>query len=81
MPDADREDIVVRLEADGIAGRLLSDERAELPDETEVEPAPAEDGDDLNDAERALLHASLRRADEQFAEEALARLRGGNVAP
>ena len=88
MPGADRDGVVVRIKADGIAERPLSDEPAELPDETEGVLVPARDGDDLSDAERAFLHVSLRRAGEQFAaghgsdaEEALARLRGGNVAP
>ncbi len=72
----------MRIKADGITERFLSDEPADLPDETEAESVPAEDGDELDDAERALLDAALRRAGDQLhaglgidAEEALARLR------
>ena len=70
------------LQARVLDGRLVLDEPVDLPDGTEVELVPADDGDDLDDADRARLHASLRRSVEQFdrgqgipAEEALRRLR------
>jgi hypothetical protein len=63
-------------------GRLVMDEPVDLPEGSEIELVPAADNDDLADAERERLHASLRRAAEQFraglgisAEDALASLR------
>ena len=41
------------------AGRLVLDEPSELPEGTEIALAPADEGDDLDDAERAELHAVL----------------------
>ena len=62
----------------------MLDEPTELPEGSEVELVLADDGDDLDDDDRARLHASLRRSAEQFragrgvdTEEALARVRGG----
>ncbi|MCG8425565.1 MAG: hypothetical protein MJE77_47405 [Proteobacteria bacterium] len=71
------------LQARVLDGRLVLDEPVDLPDGTEVELVPVDDGDDLDDADRARLHASLRRAADQFAngqgipaEDALRRLCG-----
>lgn len=57
----------------------MPDQPADLPEGSEV----ADEGDDLDEGDRARLHASLRRSAEQFcegggidADEALARLRG-----
>ena len=47
-------------------GRLLMDEPVDLPDGTEVELVPANDGDDLDDEDRARLHAAITRSAEQF---------------
>jgi hypothetical protein len=62
---------------------LVLDEPSELPEGTTVELMPVEDRDDLDDADRARLHASLERSAEQFsrgqgitAQDALRRLRG-----
>jgi hypothetical protein len=62
---------------------LVLDEPSELPEGTTVELMPVEDGDDLDDTDRARLHASLERSAEQFsrgqgitAQDALRRLRG-----
>ena len=41
-------------------GRYVIDEKAELPDGTELYLVPASEGDDLDDAERAALHESIR---------------------
>lgn len=75
--------MTLTLRAQVRGGRLVLDEPTELPEGTEVELVLADEGDDLDDGDRALLHASLRRSAEQFsagrgvdAEEALARLRG-----
>jgi hypothetical protein len=64
-------------------GRLVLDEPSELPEGTTVELMPVDDGDDLDDTDRARLHASLERSAEQFsrgqgitAQDALRRLRG-----
>lgn len=42
-------------------GRLVLNEPTTLPEGTELELAPADAGDELDDAERARLHASLER--------------------
>jgi hypothetical protein len=61
----------------------MLDEPTELPEGSEVELVLVDEGDDLDDDDRARLHASLRRSAEQLragcsinADEALARLRG-----
>ena len=43
-------------------GRLVLDEPTELPEGTELVLAVADDGDDMDDEERARLHESLRRS-------------------
>jgi hypothetical protein len=71
------------LRARVLAGRLMLDEPIALPDGTEVELVLANENDQLDDADRARLHAALGRASEQFArhegipaEEVIAKLRG-----
>ena len=63
-------------------GRLLMDEPTELPDGTEVNLAVLDD--DLDDVDRARLHAALEVSDEEFkagkgipAAEVIAELRRG----
>ena len=58
--------ITLTLKARVRAGRLLMDEPIDLPDGTEVELVPANDGDDLDDEDRARLHAAIARSAEQF---------------
>ena len=48
-------------------GRLVLDEPVDLPDGTEIELAPVDDGDTLDEAERERLHAALRLSLDQFA--------------
>ncbi len=74
--------MTLTLKAHVRSGRLVLDEPTELPEGSEVELVLADDGDDLDDADRARLHASLDRSAEQFrqgrgidAAAALARLR------
>jgi hypothetical protein len=43
-------------------GRLVMDEPTELPEGTELVLAVVDKGDDVDDAERARLHESLRRS-------------------
>jgi hypothetical protein len=43
-------------------GRLVMDEPTELPEGTEVTLKVADEGDDLDEVERARLHESLRRS-------------------
>ena len=43
-------------------GRLILDEPIDLPEGTEVDLVPANDGDDLDDADRARLHAAITRS-------------------
>ncbi|XXT20983.1 hypothetical protein WME94_05360 [Sorangium sp. So ce429] len=62
-------------------GRLVVDEPVELPENTEVELAIADAGDDLDAADRERLHAAILRGAEQIergevvsAEQVLAEL-------
>ncbi len=48
------------LKAKVVDGRYVIEERAELPDGTELYLVPANEGDDLDPAERAALHESIR---------------------
>jgi len=47
------------------AGRLLLDEPIDLPEGTELELVPSDDGDTLDDADRARLLAALDRSAQQ----------------
>lgn len=49
-------------------GRLVLDEPVDLPNGTAVELMPVDEGDNLDDSERARLHAALQRSAEQFAQ-------------
>ena len=55
----------VTLEARVRNGRLVLDEPVDLPEGTRVQLVPVDD-DDLDDEDRARLHASLIRSSEQF---------------
>jgi hypothetical protein len=64
------------------AGRLVLDEPIDLPEGTIVDLVPVEQGDDLDDEDRARLHAALARSQEDFsagrgilADQVLAELR------
>jgi hypothetical protein len=64
------------------AGRLLLDEPVDLPEGTVVELMPVDQGDNLDDEDRARLHAALDRSQKDFlagrgvsAEQVLAELR------
>jgi hypothetical protein len=48
------------------AGRLVLDEPVELPEGTVVDLMPVDQGDDLDDEDRARLHAALARSHEDF---------------
>jgi hypothetical protein len=48
-------------------GRVVLDEPMDLPDGTVVHLVPQNDGDDLDDGERAELHAALDEAEEDVA--------------
>lgn len=47
-------------------GRLVLDEPVDLPNGTAVELMPVSEDDDLDDTDRARLHASLKISSEQF---------------
>jgi hypothetical protein len=47
-------------------GRIVVDEPTDLPDGTEVYLLPVRDGDELDDAERAALHAALAEAEAEL---------------
>jgi hypothetical protein len=48
------------------SGRFIMDEPMDLPDGAEVELVSADDGDSLNEEDRARLHAALERSAAQF---------------
>jgi hypothetical protein len=50
------------LKATVVNGRLVMEEPTKLPDGTVVHLAIADDGDDLDEEERAALHAALAAA-------------------
>ena len=63
-------------------GRLVLDEPVDLPEGTVVDLVPADQGDDLDDEDRARLHVALDRSQADFlagrgipAEEVMAELR------
>jgi hypothetical protein len=67
-------------------GRLVLDEPTDLPEGTEVQLVVADDADDLDDEDRARLHAALDRADDELragkyvpGEQVIARLRRGTL--
>ena len=47
-------------------GRLRLDEPTDLPDGTEVDLAVVEDGDELDDEDRAKLHAAIKASGAEF---------------
>ena len=63
-------------------GHLVLDEPVNLPEGTVVDLVPVDEGDDLDDEDRARLHAALDRSQGDFlagrgipAEQVLAELR------
>jgi hypothetical protein len=73
---------MIRLKALVRGGRLVVDEPTDLPEGSEVELIAADSWDDLDEADRELLHASLRASEEDVragrvvaAAEVLSRLR------
>jgi hypothetical protein len=63
-------------------GHLVLDEPVDLPEGTVVDLMPIDQGDDLDDEDRARLHAALDRSQRDFlagkgipAQEVLAELR------
>jgi hypothetical protein len=48
------------------AGRLVLDEPVDLPEGTVVELMPVDQGDDLDEEDRARLHAALDRSQKDF---------------
>ena len=60
---------------------MILDEPVDLPEGSEIDLVPADEGDTLDDEDRARLHAALERSAEQFragegipADEVLERL-------
>ena len=58
--------VTFTLKARVRGGRLILDEPVDLPEGSEVELVPADEGDTLDDADRARLHAALARSAEQL---------------
>ena len=63
-------------------GRIVVDEPTDLPDGTELYLLPIQDGDELDDEERAALHAAIEESETELdagqvvsEEELWARLR------
>jgi hypothetical protein len=75
--------VVLKLKAQVHEGRLKLDEPYDAPEGTEVDLAVVDDGDDLDEKDRARLHAAIARGHEEGrrgevipADEVLAKLRG-----
>jgi hypothetical protein len=47
-------------------GRIKLDEPTDLPEGTELYLVPADSGDELDDEERAALHASIEEAEREL---------------
>lgn len=58
--------MTLTLKARVRGGRLILDEPIDLPEGSEVDLVPVDDGDSLDDEDRARLHAALERSAEQF---------------
>jgi len=58
--------VTLTLKARVRGGRLVLDEPVDLPEGTEIDLVPVDEGDDLDDADRARLHQALRRSADQF---------------
>ena len=75
-------DVTHALRATVKDGHLVLDEPVDLPEGTVVDLMPIDQGDDLDDEDRARLHAALDRSQRDFlagkgipAQEVLAELR------
>lgn len=75
---------MLKLKAQVHQGRLKLDEPYDAPEGTEVDLAVVDDGDELDDDERARLHATIARSHDEaqrgevvLADEVLAKLRRG----
>src|SRR6266849_84181 len=62
--------MTLTLKARVRGGRLLLDEPVDLPEGTEVELVPVDEGEGLDDADRARLHEALRRSADECEEGA-----------
>jgi hypothetical protein len=49
-------------------GRLVLDEPTALPEGTEIELEPVDEGDQLDDADRRRLHGALDQAEREIAQ-------------
>ena len=58
---------MLKLKARVHKGRLKLDEPYDAPEGTEVDLAVIDDGDSLDDADRARLHAALAKSDRETA--------------
>ena len=74
--------MTLTLRAHVANGRIVVDEGVDLPDGTEVQIAVVQEGDLLDDEDRAHLHAAIEEAQDQLdrgegiaAEQFLAELR------
>jgi hypothetical protein len=75
---------VLKLKAQVHQGRLKLDEPYDAPEGTEVDLAVVDDGDELDENDRVLLHAAIVRGHDEAqrgevvpADEVLAKLRRG----
>jgi hypothetical protein len=73
--------VTLTLRAKVRGGRLILDEPVDLPEGSEIDLVPVDEGDTLDDEDRARLHAALERSIAQIragqgipADEALRRL-------
>jgi hypothetical protein len=50
------------------SGRIVVDEPTNLPEGTELHLVPGDDGDDLDEEERAELHQAIEESEREFDE-------------
>jgi hypothetical protein len=58
--------MTLTLRADVANGRLVVDESVDLPDGAEVQIAVVDGGDQLDDEDRARLHAAIEQAQDEL---------------
>ncbi len=78
--------MTLTLKARVVGGRVVVEDAVDLPDETELRLLVVDGGDDLDDEDRARLHAALEESQRQVdrgevvsADEVFADVRAGRL--